>query len=395
MENGADGRGRVILCGAGIAGLTLAWWLDKTGWDVLLVEKAPGLRDEGYMIDFLGSGYDVAERMGLLPALEAARYDIPRVINVDDGGQPVSHLDYESFRRLADGRLLSLMRGDLERILYDALSEDVEIRYGLTIDAVEQDGNGVTVRLSDGATEDAALLVGADGIHSRVRELVFGEESEFIRPLGYHTAAYIFEDESFQRKLHGEFRNITVPDRTAGFYPIRDGNVATWFAFRTDDETRPSSPCRALQQQFGDLGWAVPAGLEYCSHADGVYYDTVAQIEMDHWSRGRVTLVGDACYAVSLLAGQGASMAMGGSYVLAKKLQGDGPIEEHLAEYEATMKPNVERKQAAGRRMAGFLIPPTPWHITVRNVVLRLSSKPGLNWLLKPAFSGMDSVIAK
>jgi 2-polyprenyl-6-methoxyphenol hydroxylase-like FAD-dependent oxidoreductase len=393
MSEASPNGERVIICGAGIAGLTLAWWLDRTGWEVLLVEKAPGLRDEGYMIDFLGSGYDVAERMGLLVALEAVQYDFPEIINVNRNGERVSTIDYEQFRRLADGRLMALMRGDLERALSEALSDDVEVRYDLTVDAVTQDDRGVDVRLSDGTTERVALLVGADGIHSRVRELAFGEEEEFLRDLGYHTAAYVFEDEVFAQALDGDFRNLTVPDRVAGFYPIRDGMVATWFAHRTPDATLPADPCAELRRTFGDLGWVVPDALAYCERADGVYYDQVAQIEMDHWSRGRVTLVGDACYAVSLLAGQGASMAMGGAYVLARELRRDGPIEERLALYEAKMKPSTRQKQAYGRRTASFLIPPSKWHIAARDLVLDLSGLPGLDWLLKPALAGTESVL--
>ncbi len=384
---------RVLVCGAGIAGLTLAWWLDRDGWDVLVVERAAGLRDEGYMIDFLGTGYDVAERMGLLPRLEAVDYDIPRILNVDNDGETVSRIDYELFERLTDGRLLTLMRGDLERALYESLSDDVEIRYQCTVDEVTQDARGVDVGLSDGASERVALLVGADGVHSRVRELVFGPEEEYLRYLGYHTAAYLFEDDSFRRDLRGDFKNVTVPNRTAGFYPIRDGRIATWFAHRSPTKALPESPCDELRARFGDLSWLVPDALDHCDEARGVYYDQVAQVEVDHWSRGRVTLVGDACYAVSLLAGQGASMAMGGAYLLARALRGDGPIEERLALYERKMKPNVEEKQAYGRRTASFLIPPTKWHVAARNVALGLSRLPGLYWVLKPALAGMESVL--
>lgn len=387
-------RNKVLICGAGIAGLTVAWWLDRDGWEVLLIEKAAGLREEGYMIDFLGSGYDVAKRMGILPRLEAVQYPVSEIINVDSDGETVSTIDYELFRRLKDGELLSLMRGDLERVLYDSLSDDVEIRYDLTVTEIEQNGRGVTVDLTDGTQERVDLLIGADGIHSRVRELTFGDEERYRRYLGYQTAAYIFEDDEFRRTLDGGFRNITVENQTAGFYPIRDGKVATWFAHDAPDAKSPSSPCDELRRTFGDIGWIVPDALDHCEDVNSIYYDQVAQIEMDHWSRGRVTLVGDACYAVSLLAGQGASMAMGGAYVLARALREASVIEEGLARYEARIKPEIEIKQAYGRRTASFLIPPTKWHVKIRDVVLNLSRLPGMYWLLRPVVAGTDSVIS-
>ncbi len=150
------------------------------------------------------------------------------------------------------------MRGDLEHVLYESLPDTVEIRYDLTVAEIEQDGRGVTVDLTDGTRERVDLLVGADGIHSRVRELAFGDEEEFLRYLGYQTAAYIFEDDGFRRRLDGGFRDITAANRTAGFYPIRGGKVATWFAHAAPDATLPAAPCDELRSRFGDMGWIVP-----------------------------------------------------------------------------------------------------------------------------------------
>jgi len=200
---------RAIICGAGIAGLSLAWWLDRDGWDVLLIERTSGLRDEGYMIDFLSSGYDVAELMGLIPRLKEIHYPIPELIYVDRSGRRIASLDYELFYRLQKGRVFNFMRGDLERVLFEELPESVEVRFGLTLDEAKQAQEYVDVLLSNGEHERADLLVGADGIHSRVRKLVFGEERQFLRPLGFHTAAYIIENEELRRDLGGEFRLLS------------------------------------------------------------------------------------------------------------------------------------------------------------------------------------------
>ena len=129
---------RVIICGAGIAGLSLAWWLGHDGWDVLIIERSPGLRGEGYMIDFFGSGYDAAELMGLIPRLEQIRYPVSRLVYVDKYGRPASWVDFETFRRLQHGRLMSFMRGDLEKVLFEALPTSVEVRFNLTIDAITE-----------------------------------------------------------------------------------------------------------------------------------------------------------------------------------------------------------------------------------------------------------------
>ena len=373
---------KVVICGAGIAGLSLAWWLGKQDWQVLVVEKASWLRDEGYMIDFFGPGYDAAERMGLLPLLQEAAYIVPELVYVDERGKRVAGLDYELFRRMQSGRLLSLMRGDLERILFEALPGEVEIRYGCTIDSVAQDGDHVEMALSDGSGESANLLVGADGVHSRVRELVFGAEEGFIRHLGLHTAAYIFEDAKVQESLAGNFKMLSVPDRQFGLYAIRGGRIASFFVHRTPDAT-PDDACGALHRIYGDLGWLAPATLPHCGETCATYYDQVAQVEMLQWSKDRVTLVGDACQAVSLLAGQGASLAMLGALVLADELGKDRPVEESLAQYEARLQPVIAKKQKEARKFVGWFVPASRWRIAARNVALRVAGLSGMGWVLR------------
>ena len=387
---------KAIICGAGIAGLSLGCCLGRNGWDVIIVERAPSLRNEGYMIDFMGSGYDVAERLGLLPQLKEIAYDIPTVDWMDDKSHVSAQLDYHRFARMLDGRLLSLMRGDLERVIFEALPKSVDMRFGQTISGIEDKGDAVTVTLSGGAVETADLLVGADGIHSQVRAETFGDESQFSRYLGYHTAAYIYEDAEAVGDLGNRFRIMALPGRQVGFYPIRGGKVAAFFAHVSKDPALPADPVAELRRIYGDLGWLVPRSLDQAAKLPGIYYDQIAQIEMDRWSKGRVTLVGDAADAVSLLAGQGASLAMGTAYVLAEELRTKADVPSALDAYQQRLLADVRKKQESGRKTARWIVPQTKWDITLRNLTLRAATMPGLSWVLKPYLvSGTESVIER
>lgn len=385
---------KAVICGAGIAGLTLGWWLSHDGWDVVMVEKAAGPRDEGYMIDFMSSGWDVAERMGLIPRLRQTAYYIPGVQWIDEKGRTEARIDYCRFAQLLHGRLLSLTRGDLEHVLFEALPGAVELRFGLTIESIRDRTSRIEVTLSDDRVEVADLVIGADGIHSRVRALVFGDEGQFRRYLGFHTAAYVFEDIQAAAALGGQFKIMALPARQAGFYPLRAGKVAAFFAHAADDPTLPADPVDELVRIYGDLGWLVPTGLAYAAKLPAIYYDQIAQIEMPRWTRGRVALVGDACDAVSLLAGQGASLAMGTAYVLAQELRRGPTIEAALAAYGVRLVLDVRRKQQSGRKTARWLVPRTRFEIAVRNWTLRAALLPGLSPLLKPLLiSGTESII--
>jgi 2-polyprenyl-6-methoxyphenol hydroxylase-like FAD-dependent oxidoreductase len=374
-----------VICGAGIAGLTAAWWLDRHGWDVLAVEQAPELRGGGYMIDFFGSGYDVAEAMGLLPRLRELCYDFGGVTYVDRRGRPTSRLSYHTFAAFQHGRLLNLMRGDLELALFEALGGRVAFRFGHTVAAVTERPDGrIGAVLDDGTVERADLLVGADGIHSRIRELVFGPEHRFIRQLGYHTAAYVFPDAALRQRLHGGMRILPVPGRQAGFYPLRGELVGALYAHRSAQPALPADPKATLGRLYRDLGWVVPDALARCPDPPSLYFDQVAQVELPCWSSGRVTLVGDACQAVSLLAGQGASLAMGGAYVLAQELAAGPEVPAALDRYEARLRPVARREQAAGRRTAEWFLPSSRRRIIARDVALRAAALPGVRRLLRP-----------
>ncbi|WBB73027.1 FAD-dependent oxidoreductase [Micromonospora sp. WMMD1128] len=384
---------RAIICGAGIAGLTAAWWLERDGWQVTLVERAAGLRHEGYLIDFFGSGYDVAERMGLVPALRRAQTRAKAIEYVDPDGHGRGKLRYQSFDVAFRGRIATIMRGHLERVLHDSLGDRVPIRYGTTIDAVRPDIHGVDVTLSDDTQQRADLLIGADGIHSRVRRLVFGPEEPYLRYIGYHTASYVFTDPQLRDQIGDRFLAVAVPNRQLGLYPIDDRRLAAWLVHRSPQPALPAEPAATIRSTYVGLGELADRALAHCPTGAELYYDQVAQIEMAGWNRGPVTLVGDACQAVSLMAGQGAAMAMGGAYVLAEELRRGGGVPAAMDRYEKRMRPFVRAKQRAGRRTAHWLVPNTGWRLSVRAAAFAAAALPGVPALLRPALATSSSSV--
>ncbi|GLI27853.1 FAD-dependent oxidoreductase [Agromyces rhizosphaerae] len=383
-----------VICGAGIAGLATAISLQRHGWSVTLVEHAVSLRDGGYMIDFFGPGYDAAERIGILDDLRERAHEVDRVEWVDEHGRAHARLRYDRMRDALDGRLFSLLRGDVERSLREALPADVELRFGTTVTGVTQHDGGVTVELGDERVE-ADLLVGADGIHSGVRREVFGPEERFLRPLGLHTAAWFFRSDEVHDAIADRFVMMSVPGRMAGVYEVEPGLFATFFVFEEQSTAMPGDPLAALRERFGDLGGFVPAMLA-ADPVDDVYYDVVAQVEAPAWHDGRVVLIGDSAYAVSLVAGQGASLALSGGVALgealdAESLAGDpAGIEAALGAFEARVRPSVAEKQAAGRKTAKWFVPATPLQIALRNLAMRVVDLPGMGRLVSPAI-GVDA----
>jgi len=391
---------KAVICGAGIAGLALAHRLDAAGWAVTVLEQAPAPRTEGYMMDFFGPGYDAIERMRLLPQLHEYGYQVAALTYRDDQGRRRASLSYSRFADLVDGRLVSIMRPDLERILREALPGRVALRFGSRLARIDHRADRVDATTVDGTVHRADLLVGADGIHSTVRRLTFGDERHFLRHLGFHTAAWVFDDPAARDAVGDEFALTDSTRRQLGCYVLRDGRIAVFAVHRTTDPQLPADPRSALRQEYAGLGWIAPQALAACPPADDIYYDQVAQIEMPAWSQGRVVLVGDACQAVSLLAGQGASLAVAGAQTLAAELTraldptagaDPGVLAIALRRYETAMRPVVTDKQQVARRGVRWFVPEHRWWLHVRRAALAAAGLPGMDRVIAGAMVGKSS----
>jgi 2-polyprenyl-6-methoxyphenol hydroxylase-like FAD-dependent oxidoreductase len=370
---------KIVINGAGIAGPTLAYWLQHEGHDVLLVEEAPEIRRGGYIIDFWGVGYDVAENMGLLPRIRALGYPIREVQFVDDRGRTTGGFSTDVFGRMTGGRFTSLRRSDLSVALHHALGGLVEMVFGDSIAAIEEQRNGVRVRFTRSGPRDVDLVIGADGLHSRVRRIVFGREASFEVALGYHVAA--FEVDGYRPRTELTYVSHAVPGRQVSRFAMREDKTLFLLVFRDEylahAASRGPDPKAVLTAVFGDVGWECPQILRAMQIVREIYFDRVSQIRMARWTNGRTALVGDAAACVSLLAGEGTGLAMAEAYVLAEALRDcSGNHDAAFASYEASLMPFLSRKQEAAARFASSFVPKTAVGIGVRNIVTRLLRVP-------------------
>jgi 2-polyprenyl-6-methoxyphenol hydroxylase-like FAD-dependent oxidoreductase len=376
---------RVAISGAGIAGPTLAYWLVRAGWRPTLIEAAPALRTGGYMVDFWGVGFDVAERMGILPQVRTAGYDLADARWVDARGRTVARVSNDTLRRELGDRLTSLPRGELAAIVFGALDGRVEALFGVRIVQMEEHAAGVRVRLSDGSARDFDLVVGADGLHSGVRALAFGDDADVERSLGYYVAA--FEAPGYRPRDELAYVSYGLPGRQISRFAGRGD--ATMFLFVFDAARlggpEPASPewrKTAVARVFDGAGWEWPQIAKALAHAQDVYFDRVSQTVTPHWSKGRVALVGDAAAAVSLTAGEGCGLGMTEAYVLAGELARAPDHVAAFARYEARLRPFIDGKQKAARAFATSFAPKTALGVWLRNQAVRLMALPGLPGLL-------------
>jgi 2-polyprenyl-6-methoxyphenol hydroxylase-like FAD-dependent oxidoreductase len=337
------------------------------------------------MIDFFGSGHDAAARLDLLPDLARIHYPISRLVFLREDGREKFSVSYPVFRRLFDNRHFHFMRGDLERVLYEKVRGSVEICFGASVEGLEQDGSGVTVTLADGSRRRTGLLVGADGLHSHVRSLAFGCEPALTRYSGCNTAACVIRDPPELLRAADTFRMLTAPGRQVSLYPMRGDAVAACFVYKSEEPAGETPAVEELRRVYAGMDWVVPPLLDRMDKAE-VYFDSVSQVEIPVWSLDRVVLVGDAAWCVSLMAGQGAALAMAGAYILAEELSAAGtdPLPA-LKRYEQRLRPGIERIQKAGRSMAEWFVPGSRLRLEARDAITRFAGIPAAGWLIKRA----------
>jgi 2-polyprenyl-6-methoxyphenol hydroxylase-like FAD-dependent oxidoreductase len=369
---------RSLIVGAGIAGPTLAYWLERAGHEVTLVERAPALRRGGYLVDFWGAGFEVAEDMGIVPEVLRRGYRLREIRQVGADGRRITAFDPEMFVRGTGGNYVSIARSELASILYGSLGGRVETIFGDSVRTLDDDDARVRVTFDSGATRDVDLVFGADGLHSQVRRLVFGPEDRFERYLGITVAA--FELEGYRPRddlvavmytdVGYQVTRLSLRDDTTMFLLtfVDDGSVAGY---------DPAAQQATIRERLSGARWEVPAILARMGEAKTFYCDRVSQIEMPAWTRGRVALVGDAAACVSLLAGQGSALAMVEGYVLAAELaRARGDHAQAFAAYERRLMSFLRSKQKAARRLAPAFAPRNGIGLFVRNAVLKMFSVP-------------------
>jgi 2-polyprenyl-6-methoxyphenol hydroxylase-like FAD-dependent oxidoreductase len=372
---------RVLVCGAGIAGPTLAYWLTHFGFETTLVEKAPALRTGGYIIDFWGTGFEIAERMGLLPELQRAGYVVQEVKVLDGAGRRVAGFPASVFVPATNGRYLSLPRGELSAAIFRAIEGRVETIFGDSPSRLDETGAGVQVTFEHGAARNFDLVIGADGLHSRVRELVFGAESQYEKYLGIKAAAFAID--GYQPRDELTYVLITEVGRQIARFAMRDGRTMFLFTFADPNRENTLAPKALLRDRFASSGGECPRILDALDSAPDFYFDRVSQIRMNPqeglWTRGRVTLIGDAASCISLLGGEGSGMAMIAAYILAGELhRAGGNYAEAFRRYQERFAPFVQAKQNTAARFAGTFAPKSALSLFFRNRIFNLL---GIRWI--------------
>lgn len=367
---------RVLISGAGIAGPTLAYWLLRGGHEVTLIEKAPALRRGGYLVDFWGAGFDVADQMGIVPELRRRGYVMTEARSVDRQGRRIASIKPAKIMGPTE-RYVSIARSDLADVIYQSLDGAAELIVGDSVSELTDDGDQVRVGLESGQVRDVDLVVGADGLHSRVRRLVFGPDAQFERYLGIVVSAFEIEgyrprDELLAKMYAGVgYQAIRVSlrnDVTLCLFSVRhDGPIPT------DDRAAQQA---LLQSKVTDAGWEVPAMLAQLPAAKTFYFDTASQIQMPTWSRGRVALIGDAAACPSFLAGQGSALAMVAAYTLAAELTRCSDHREAFARYHQRLAPLLASKQHGAAGLGLAFAPKSRLQLFQRNAVMKLMSLP-------------------
>ncbi|HEU5416474.1 MAG TPA: FAD-dependent monooxygenase [Streptosporangiaceae bacterium] len=363
----------VLISGAGIAGSTLAYWLARHGFRPTVVERATGLRSSGNPVDVKGPALQVAGRMGLLPRLRAADSGVTDLRFVNASGRRVGRISLRAFQASAGEREPEVPRAELASILLDASRDAAEFLWDDTIVALRQDAGGVDVTFDRAEPRRFDLVIGADGLHSAVRRLAFGPEADFVRHMGIYVATLPVDAPAGGDR---EVLLYNAPGRLVSVHPSRGRAVAA-FMFRSPalpgfDYRDTGLHKRLVTATFAGDGWRVPDLLTQVQAAGDIYFDSVSQVRLPRWSRGRIVVLGDAASCLSLF-GDGCTLAIAGADTLAAELAASrADPAAAFRRYESQHRTLVEPRLRGFGQAAALLIPVSRPGITARNLATRL-----------------------
>lgn len=383
----------ILISGASVAGPALAYWLSRYGFNPTVVERAPAVRPGGYAVDFRGAAMKALERMGIIGEIRKLETRTGSITIVDKTNRKIASMP-DGF---TSGEL-EIMRGDLAGVLYGATRDHAEYIFDDSILAISEDEDGAEVTFSRNAPRRFDLVVGADGLHSNVRALAFGEESRFIHHLGYYVA--IFTTPNFMNLDHSGLYYGTFGKKVGIFSARENTEAKASFFFGSHpleyDRRDIAHQRQILGDKFAREQWQVPRLLRMMEDAPDFYFDSVSQIRMERWSTGRSVLLGDAAHCASPLSGMGTSMAIVGAYVLAGELkEANGDYTVAFARYETLMRDFVTQCQKLAEGADWFVprtrfklwlsqqmwkvLPYTPW----KNMMIEVPLKIGNSITLK------------
>jgi 2-polyprenyl-6-methoxyphenol hydroxylase-like FAD-dependent oxidoreductase len=368
---------RVLISGASVAGPVLAYWLHRLGFTPTVVERTPEVRmgGGGHAVDLFGPAVDLMDWMGVLPQVQDCRTRNEVISFARAGRRPVDVPADITAEGVAEQHI-EIMRGDLTRIVYELTRDDIEYIFDDSVATLHDTGSEVEVTFEHGEPQTYALVIGADGLHSTTRRLIFGPEQDFLRFLGGYLAVFTVPN---YLQLQNRMVGFSSPGRTAAMYPVHDTSqarvVLLWRTPVLHDYDRHDLDAerRLVHALYGDLGWELPRLLAELDSADDLYLDSISQIVMDGWTRGRVALVGDAGYCPGAAVGGGTSLALIGAYVLASELAVAGP--DHVrgfAAYERALSPVVSHSRSIGPTVLNLIIPKSQLQIWATAQFMRL-----------------------
>ncbi|MEU8528946.1 MULTISPECIES: FAD-dependent monooxygenase [Streptomyces] len=376
----------VLISGASIAGPALAYWLHEYGFTPTVVERAPELRTGGYKVDIRGTAIEVCRRMGILDEIRTNSTDMDGGSYVDEAGRTIGEMPAEIFGGRVEGDD-EIMRGELARIMYERTRDDVEYLFGDSIATLAEDADGVEVTFESGLRRRFDLVVGADGMHSHTRRLVFGDERQFKRHLGAYISIFTAPNHLGLERwetYHASPGRLTCVYSSAG-----ETDAKNMFVFASPELSYDHRDVATQKRMLADASaggrWEIPRLMRHAADADDFYFDSIALVEMDRWSKGRVVLLGDAAHCASPASGQGTGLALLGAYTLAGELAAAGGDHRVAFEaYERVMRPGVERNQKMAEGFVKELTVDRKWKIALRMFMVRtLPKTPWKNLIAK------------